>query len=120
VLLVIVPTRGGTGEMRIFSMRPTSARVNRRFQKTSIFVENTPVSQPIENAGYKYPRFIGHDLPGLTADERAVRNARCRRAHRGFKHPRWTAVMDAFAVGSGYAKALCRRYGLDPDHMVSR
>jgi hypothetical protein len=25
------------------------------FQKPSIFVENTPISQPIENTGYKYP-----------------------------------------------------------------
>jgi hypothetical protein len=57
---------------------------DRGFQKTSIFLENTPVSQPIENAGYKYPRFIGHDLPGLTADqllERAVRNADAGTSH---------------------------------------
>lgn len=47
--------------------------------------------------------------------ERAVRNARPNR--RG-KAPRWVGVMDAFALGSTYAKLLCRRFGLDPDEQV--
>jgi hypothetical protein len=92
-------------------------------EKTAISSENPPVSQPVENTEYKYPHFIGHDLPGLTADqllERAVRNARCRNAPRGGKHMRWVAVADAFSVGSGYSHALCRRYGLDPAEMVKR
>jgi len=51
---------------------------------------------------------------------RAVRNARDRSKRKSVKHPRWVAVMDAFALGSGYAQQLCRRFGLDPDEMVKR
>jgi hypothetical protein len=50
---------------------------------------------------------------------RAVRNARARDKRKGQKHPRWLAVMDAFALGSTYAAQLCRRFGLDPDEKVS-
>jgi hypothetical protein len=46
--------------------------------------------------------------------ERAVRNAHCGRS-RGV---RWAHVVDAFAVGSTVAAALCRRFGLDPDDQV--
>ena len=55
----------------------------------------------------------------LTDDEllrRAVNGAR-RRDTRG-KHPRWTAVMWTFGLGSTYAQLLCRRFGFDPDEMV--
>jgi hypothetical protein len=30
------------------------------------------------------------------------------------------AVMDVFALGSGYAQRLCRQFGLDPDEKVTR
>ena len=51
---------------------------------------------------------------------RAVRNARARDRRKGQKHPRWVAVMDAFALGSGFARELCRVHGLDPDELVKR
>lgn len=47
--------------------------------------------------------------PGIADEEllrRAVGNARHRQARKGEKHPRWTGVMDAFALGSTYAHAL--------------
>jgi hypothetical protein len=59
----------------------------------------------------------------LTADDllkRAVRNCRGRNYRKGVRHPRWTAVMDTFVLGSGYAQALCRWADLDPDEMVQR
>lgn len=48
--------------------------------------------------------------------ERAVRNAR---PHRCGDAPRWVAVQDTFALGSTYARELCRVHGLDPDEKVS-
>jgi hypothetical protein len=48
--------------------------------------------------------------------ERAVKIARRYGAKR--RHPRWTAVVDALAVGSSVARAMCERFGLDPDEMV--
>lgn len=51
---------------------------------------------------------------------RAVGHCRDRRVRKGVKHPRWTAVMDMFALGKTYSRQLCRRFGLDPDEMVSR
>jgi hypothetical protein len=50
---------------------------------------------------------------------RAVKNARAN-YHKGRKHPRWVAVRDTFAIGSTSAHELCRRFGLDPDELVSR
>ena len=47
--------------------------------------------------------------------ERAVRNAIHRR---DFDAPRWVAVRDTFAVGSGTARELCLHHGLDPDEPV--
>ncbi len=61
--------------------------------------------------------------PGVADDEllaRAVRNARDRRSRKGAQHPRWVAVMDSFALGSTYSRALCRRFFLDPDELVRR
>lgn len=61
--------------------------------------------------------------PGVDDAEllhRAVLNARNSRSRKGEKHPRWVAVMDVFRLGSGYAHALCRRHGLDPDEKVAR
>lgn len=34
--------------------------------------------------------------------------------------PRWSAIMDRFALGSTYAAQLCRRFGFDPDEVVRR
>ena len=66
-------------------------------------------------------------LSGTVADisdaellERAVRNCRDRHSPKRVDHPRWVAVMDAFALGSTYAQQLCRRFGMDPDEMVRR
>jgi hypothetical protein len=61
-----------------------------------------------------------HDLTAHTLLNRAVRGARDRRSRKGVKHLRWVAVMDLFALGSGYSKDLCRKFGLDPDEEVSR
>lgn len=58
--------------------------------------------------------------PGLSDEDLlrdAVRVARPNRSH-GRAAPRWVAVMDTFVLGSGYAHALCRRFGFDPDEMV--
>lgn len=64
-----------------------------------------------------------HSVASIADDEllrRAVTNARSRRERRGGKQPRWVGVMDTFALGSTYARQLCRRFDLDPDEMVSR
>jgi hypothetical protein len=51
---------------------------------------------------------------------RAVKSARRRDHQKGFKHPRWSAVADAFALGSTYSMQLCARFDLDPHEMVKR
>lgn len=38
----------------------------------------------------------------------------------GAGHARWTAVSEQFAVTAIYARALCLRFGVDPDEMVKR
>ena len=58
-----------------------------------------------------------NDIPDEELLSRAVRNCRGRTAG---KHPRWTAVSDTFVLGSTYSAQLCRRYGLDPEELVSR
>jgi hypothetical protein len=60
------------------------------------------------------------DIDATELIGRAVRNARARDRRKGQKHPRWVAVMDAFALGSGFAHELCRVHGLDPDELVRR
>ena len=60
------------------------------------------------------------DISDETLLRRAVFNARARDSRKGKKHPRWTAVMDSFALGSTYARELCRRFDLDPDEEVKR
>lgn len=57
-------------------------------------------------------------IPDAELLRRAVCSARAHRG-RGY-HPRWTAVMDAFCLGSTFAHQLCRRYDLDPDEKVRR
>jgi hypothetical protein len=52
--------------------------------------------------------------------QRAVRNARDRNKRKGVLHPRWAAVMDAFSLGSTYAKQLCAHFDLDPHERVKR
>jgi hypothetical protein len=53
------------------------------------------------------------DIPTEDLLRRAVMNARGRK-----NGPRWVAVMDAFGLGSTYARQLCRLFGLDPDEPV--
>lgn len=58
------------------------------------------------------------DIPDTELLRRAVAGALNRRT-RG-AHTRLEAVMDAFALGSTYARQLCARFGFDPDEMVRR
>lgn len=44
--------------------------------------------------------------------KRAVRNARPREI--GIEVPRWSAIGEAFGLGSTYSIELCRRFGMDP------
>jgi len=60
------------------------------------------------------------NIPNDELLKRAVRNARSGKYPKRTKHPRWVAVMDLFALGSGYSHELCRRFGLDPDEPVAR
>lgn len=69
------------------------------------------------------PLAIDHtvdSIPDAKLLERAVRGARDHTAPNRHKHPRWVAVSQIFALGSGFSHQLCRRFGLDPDEMVSR
>jgi len=52
--------------------------------------------------------------------KRAVISARDPTAPSHHKHPRWVAVSQVFVLGSTYSHQLCRRFGLDPDELVSR
>lgn len=61
-----------------------------------------------------------HEIPLEELVRRATGSARSRNLRKGMKHPRWVAVMDAFALGSTYAHDLCRRFNLDPDELVKR
>ena len=58
----------------------------------------------------------------LPSDEelllRAVKNARSFHAKNGARHPQWVGVMSQFMLGSTYSRALCRRFGIDPDEEV--
>lgn len=51
---------------------------------------------------------------------RAVGACRDHTAPSGFQHPRWVAVAQVFCLGSTYAHELCRRFGFDPDELVTR
>lgn len=57
-----------------------------------------------------------NDIPDEQLLSRAVRNARPRKG----RVPRWSAVADAFALGSTFSIQLCRRFGLDPDQQIGR
>lgn len=54
-----------------------------------------------------------NDIPDAELIRRALRFSR-----RGRKSPRWVRVADRFALGSTYARQLCRRFGFDPDEEV--
>jgi hypothetical protein len=60
------------------------------------------------------------DIPDDELLRRAVITCRDHSRRKGEKHPRWTAVMDAFLLGSTYSHQLCLRFGLNPDEEVSR
>lgn len=57
-----------------------------------------------------------NDIPDNDLVGRAVRD--CRHGRGRAKLPLWSVVGTRFALGSGYASHLCRRYGLDPEEMV--
>jgi hypothetical protein len=62
-----------------------------------------------------------HFLHEITAEDllrRAVRGARDHAQRKGTKHPRWVAVSAVFALGSTYARELCRKFELNPDEQV--
>ena len=58
------------------------------------------------------------DIPDSELLRRAVRNAKPAKGTRATY--RWVCVMDMFALGSGYAHQLCRRFGFDPDAIIKR
>jgi hypothetical protein len=55
-------------------------------------------------------------IPDADLIRRAIMNARSNKVR---PVPRWSAVMDTFALGSTYAWQLCERFGLDPDETVT-
>lgn len=58
-----------------------------------------------------------NDIPDNELLQRVIRNVgRVPSSRR--KAPRWTAISDLFALGSGYSKQLCRRFGTDPDEQI--
>lgn len=59
-----------------------------------------------------------HQYSAESMVERAVRNAKPHFTFTG-DAPMWVAVMDAFGLGSTYARDLCRKHNLDPDETVS-
>ncbi len=60
-----------------------------------------------------------NDIPDNELLQRVLRNLRSRGRSRE-KLPLWSIVADRFALGSGFAGQLCRRFGLDPDEVVRR
>lgn len=59
-------------------------------------------------------------IPDADLLKRTVKSARHRSFRKGSPHPRWTAVMDVFLLGSTFARELCCRFDLDPDEKVKR
>lgn len=58
-------------------------------------------------------------LRELTAEqlvERAVRNVMPRTL--GGNEIRWSAISDAFGLGSTYSIELCKKFGLDPEEYI--
>ncbi len=58
-----------------------------------------------------------NDIPDAELLQRVLRNLSNRGRSRT-KRPLWSIVGEKFALGSGYSRQLCRRFGLDPDKMV--
>lgn len=73
----------------------------------------------IERA-YEWRERTVDEIPDEELLRRAVRQCRGRQCRKGAAHPRWTAVMDNFMLGSTFASQLCRRFGFDPNEMVKR
>jgi len=48
---------------------------------------------------------------------RAVRN--CRPRSKFKRSPKWFAVSETFGLSSAYSMQLCRRFGIDPEKLVS-
>ena len=69
-----------------------------------------------DNEHVQHRSFDVSDYPDDELLRRAVLSARC--AFNRGRHPRYTAVMWTFGLGSTYAKQLCRRFGLDPEEVV--
>jgi hypothetical protein len=61
-----------------------------------------------------------NDIPDIELLRRVVHQCRGRQYRKGEAHPRWTAVMDNFMLGSTFAQQLCRRFNFNPDEMVKR
>lgn len=59
------------------------------------------------------------DIPDAELLARAVKRARSNK-RLCVPAPRWSAVMDAFGLGSTYAHQLCVRFDLDPEEIVVR
>lgn len=57
-----------------------------------------------------------YDIPDEDLIRRAVWNARPRKG----RVPRWSAIADAFGLGSTYSMQLCRRFDVDPDQLIGR
>lgn len=61
----------------------------------------------------------GCELDPLDLIKGVVRNVQGPSKYRNkYGTPRWALVRDAFAVGSGVATALCRRFGYDPEEYL--
>jgi hypothetical protein len=61
-----------------------------------------------------------NDIDDAVLLRRAVGNARSRHCRKGQAHARWSAVADAFALGSVFSMELCRRFGFDPEEMIKK
>lgn len=104
---------GNTPEEAVYNMREVLDMA------ASLGFKPEPLPNPLSPQEERIGGFL-HELSTEKLLEKAVRNARSRSAYKGRKHPRWTAVMDAFALGSTYAHDLCRKFGLDPDEEIRR
>lgn len=54
------------------------------------------------------------DAPGVS-ERTVLANARRICAQRYKRQPNWVLAMEAFGLGSTWARALCQRIGIDPD-----
>jgi hypothetical protein len=78
-----------------------------------------PTTDPRVTLAADARKYLGDWTPDVSDDQllrRAVRNARSHNS-RGYTS-RWIAVMSTFGLGSTYARALCQRFGFDPDEKV--